>query len=162
MFGMRRCGINLSNPNQCYHLISRVAHRAFEGQQAANRKGRAAMTRRTYCGNLLRQSGPLRPEGVAPLPVRARRAGRGRRAVHRDADQLLRRARQAARVRVEYDIMSTIGRKKDDVEQSWCCRLPWFDAKAIHRRCRFGCGGYEAVRGRECAGLDSGEQMARI
>ena len=29
LFGMRRCRINL--PNRCYHLISRVAHRAFEG-----------------------------------------------------------------------------------------------------------------------------------
>ena len=28
LFGMRRCRINL--PNRCYHLISRVAHRAFE------------------------------------------------------------------------------------------------------------------------------------
>ena len=27
LFGMRRCRINL--PNRCYHLISRVAHRAF-------------------------------------------------------------------------------------------------------------------------------------
>jgi hypothetical protein len=37
---MRRCRINL--PNRCYHLISRVAHRALEfgGLQAANRKGR--------------------------------------------------------------------------------------------------------------------------
>ena len=79
---MRRCRINL--PNRCYHLISRVAHRAYfldgdertrlvdfvrrvaklaaaeirldEGWQAANRKGRAAMTRKTYCGNLLWQS----------------------------------------------------------------------------------------------------------
>ena len=79
---MRRCRINLSN--RCYHLISRVAHRAYfldgdertrlvdfvrrvaefaaseirldEGWQAANRKGRAAMTRKTYCGNLLWQS----------------------------------------------------------------------------------------------------------
>ena len=54
---MRRCRINL--PNRCYHLISRVAHRVFEfeGLQAANRKGRASMTRKTYCGNLLWQSG---------------------------------------------------------------------------------------------------------
>ena len=29
LFGMRRCRINL--PDRCYHLISRVAHRAFEG-----------------------------------------------------------------------------------------------------------------------------------
>ena len=28
LFGMRRCRIKL--PNRCYHLISRVAHRAFE------------------------------------------------------------------------------------------------------------------------------------
>ena len=28
VFGMRRCRINL--PDRCYHLISRVAHRAFE------------------------------------------------------------------------------------------------------------------------------------
>ena len=34
-------------------LIGRVAHRAFEGGQAANRKGRAAMTKKNYCGNLL-------------------------------------------------------------------------------------------------------------
>lgn len=27
LFGMRRCRINL--PNRCYHLISRVAHRAY-------------------------------------------------------------------------------------------------------------------------------------
>ena len=40
LFGMRRCRIKL--PNRCYHLISRVAHRALEfgGLQAANRKGR--------------------------------------------------------------------------------------------------------------------------
>jgi len=40
LFGMRRCRIDL--PNRCYHLISRVAHRALEfgGLQAANRKGR--------------------------------------------------------------------------------------------------------------------------
>ena len=56
LFGMRRSRINL--PNRCYHLISRVAHRVFEveGLQAANRKGCAAMTRKTYCGNLLWQS----------------------------------------------------------------------------------------------------------
>ena len=53
--GMRRCRINL--PNRCCRLISRVAHRAFEGGQAANRKSYAAMTRKTYCGNLLWQSG---------------------------------------------------------------------------------------------------------
>ena len=80
---MRRFRINLSN--RCYHLISRVAHHAYffdedertrfvdfgrrvaefaaaeiridEGWQAANRKGRAAMTRETYCGNLLWQPG---------------------------------------------------------------------------------------------------------
>ena len=51
LFGMRRCRMNL--PNRCDHLISRVARRAFEGGQAANRKGCAAMTRKTYCGNLL-------------------------------------------------------------------------------------------------------------
>ncbi len=79
---MRRCRINLSN--RYHHLISRVAHRAYfldgdertrlvdfvrrvaefaaaeirldEGWQAANRKGCAAMTRKTYCGNLLWQS----------------------------------------------------------------------------------------------------------
>ena len=43
--------------DRCYHLISRLARRAFEGVQAANRKGRAAMTRDDYCGNLLWQSG---------------------------------------------------------------------------------------------------------
>ena len=59
---MRCCRINL--PNRCYHLISRVAHRAFEGRQAANRKGRAAMTRKTYCGNLLWQSSLLAPRGL--------------------------------------------------------------------------------------------------
>ena len=48
---MRRCRINL--PNRCCRLISRVTHCAFEGGQAANRKGYAAMTRKTYCGNLL-------------------------------------------------------------------------------------------------------------
>ena len=54
---MRRCRINL--PNRCYRLIRRVAHRVFgfEGLQAANRKGRAAVTRKPYCGNLLWQSG---------------------------------------------------------------------------------------------------------
>ena len=54
---MRRCRIDL--PNRCYHLISRVAHRAYfrdEGRQAANRKGRAVRARKTYCGNLLWQS----------------------------------------------------------------------------------------------------------
>ena len=53
LFGMRRCRIKL--PNRCCRLISRVTHRAFEGGQAANRKGRAAMTRKPtvviYCGN---------------------------------------------------------------------------------------------------------------
>ena len=49
LFGMRRCRIKL--PNRCCRLISRVTHRAFEGGQAANRKGCAAMTRKTYCGN---------------------------------------------------------------------------------------------------------------
>ncbi len=82
---MRRCRINL--PNRCYHLISRVAHRAFEGRQAANRKGRAAMTRKTYCGNLLWQSGLTL---LAPVFLtqrrrdemhlrRSRQVGRGRR-----------------------------------------------------------------------------------
>ncbi len=52
---MRRCRENL--PNRCCHLTSRVARCAFEGVQAANRKGRAAMTSKTYCGNLLWQSG---------------------------------------------------------------------------------------------------------
>ena len=33
-------------PNRCCHLTSRVNRRAFEGVQAANRKGRAAMTSR--------------------------------------------------------------------------------------------------------------------
>ena len=51
---MKRCRTNL--PNRCCHLISRVARRAFEGGQAADRKGRAAMTRKSYCGNLLWQS----------------------------------------------------------------------------------------------------------
>ena len=36
---------------------SRRPPRHDEGWQAANRKGRAAMTRKTYCGNLLWQSG---------------------------------------------------------------------------------------------------------
>ena len=52
---MRRCRIKL--PNRCCRLISRVTHCAFEGGQAANRECRAAMTRKTYCGNLLWQSG---------------------------------------------------------------------------------------------------------
>ena len=52
---MRHFRINL--PNRCCRLFSRVTHRAFEGGQAANRKGYAAMTRKTYCGNLLWQSG---------------------------------------------------------------------------------------------------------
>jgi len=34
-----------------------VGLRIDEGWQAANRKDRAAMTRKTYCGNLLWQSG---------------------------------------------------------------------------------------------------------
>ena len=68
--GMRRCRINL--PNRCYHLISRVAHRAFEGWQAANRKGRAAMTRKTYCGNLLWQSSL-----TLLVPLRGLRSRRG-------------------------------------------------------------------------------------
>ena len=43
-------------PNRCYHLISRVAHRAFEfgGLQAANRKGRYDKEKTIvaiYCGN---------------------------------------------------------------------------------------------------------------
>ena len=53
--GMRRCRENL--PNRCCHLTSRVVRRAFEGVQAANRNGRAAMTMDDYCGNLLWQSG---------------------------------------------------------------------------------------------------------
>ena len=48
---MRHCRENL--PNRCCHLTSRVARRAFEGVQAANRNGRAAMTSKTRCGNLL-------------------------------------------------------------------------------------------------------------
>ena len=69
---MRHFRINL--PNRCYHLISRVAHRAFEGGKAANRKSYAAMTRKTYCGNLLWQSSltllALRLEGdKAVLPI---------------------------------------------------------------------------------------------
>ena len=52
---MRRCRANL--PNRCRRQIDRVAHRAFEGWQAVNRECRAAMTRKTYCGNLLWQSG---------------------------------------------------------------------------------------------------------
>ena len=61
--------------NRRYHLIGRVAHRAFEfeGLQAANRKGCAAMTRKTYCGNLLWQSGltllaPVRFDEGAGVP----------------------------------------------------------------------------------------------
>ena len=52
---MSHCRADL--PNRCCHLTSRVARRVFEGGQAANRKGRAAMTRDDYCGNLLWQSG---------------------------------------------------------------------------------------------------------
>ena len=51
---MRRCRANL--PSRCHRQIDRVAHRAFEGWQAVNRECRAAMTRKTYCGNLLWQS----------------------------------------------------------------------------------------------------------
>ena len=35
---MRRCRINL--PNRCYHLISRVAHRAFEGASCESKGSR--------------------------------------------------------------------------------------------------------------------------
>ena len=51
---MRHCRADI--PNRCCHLTSRVARRAFEGVQASNRNGRAAMTSKTYCGNLLWQS----------------------------------------------------------------------------------------------------------
>ncbi len=59
LFGMRRCRINL--PNRCCHLIRAPKLAAAEicldgGWQAANRKCRAAMTRKNYCGNLLWQS----------------------------------------------------------------------------------------------------------
>ena len=37
--------------------IAAAEIRLDEGWQAANRKGRAAMTWKTYCGNLLWQSG---------------------------------------------------------------------------------------------------------
>ena len=37
--------------------IAAAEIRIDEGWQAANRNGRAAMTRKTYCGNLLWQSG---------------------------------------------------------------------------------------------------------
>jgi len=59
--------------DRCYHLISRVAHRAFEGGQAANRKGYAAMTRKTYCGNLLWQSGLLVPAWPGGIRLRQHR-----------------------------------------------------------------------------------------
>jgi len=59
VFGMRRCRINLTN--RCYHLISRVANSAYfldeDDCTRLCRKGCAAMTRKTYCGNLLWQSG---------------------------------------------------------------------------------------------------------
>ena len=35
---MRRCRISL--PNRCYHLISRVAHRAFEGVSGESKGSR--------------------------------------------------------------------------------------------------------------------------
>ena len=56
---MRNCRINL--PNRRYHLIGRVAHRAFEfeGLQAANRKGRYDKEKLLWQFTVAIRSGPV-------------------------------------------------------------------------------------------------------
>ena len=52
---MRRCRIKL--PNRCYHLISRVARRAFEGVQAANLRNLGSVPSRWLGGSVVRWLG---------------------------------------------------------------------------------------------------------
>ena len=55
LFGMRRCRIKL--PNRCCRLISRVARRAFEGVQAANRRNLGSVPNRWLGGSVVRWLG---------------------------------------------------------------------------------------------------------
>ena len=84
---MRRCRVNL--PERCYHLVSRGAHRAFFLDEDERMRlvdlvrrsdrffavlanvGRwvSAMTRQSYCGNLLWQSCPTRSARPFLLPT---------------------------------------------------------------------------------------------
>ena len=52
---MRRYRVHL--PNRCYHLISRVAHRAFEVMQAANRRILGSVPSRWLGGSVVRWLG---------------------------------------------------------------------------------------------------------
>ena len=52
---MRRCRENLSN--RCCHLTSRVARRAFEGGQAANRRNLGSVPSRWLGGSVVRWLG---------------------------------------------------------------------------------------------------------
>ena len=63
LFGMRRCRINL--PNRCYHLISRVAHRAyFLDEDECSDPGHPNSPQQKYA---LTKDGKRRIERVAPL-----------------------------------------------------------------------------------------------
>ena len=53
--GMRHCRENL--PNRCCHLTSRVARRAFEGVQAANRRNLGSVPSRWLGGSVVRWLG---------------------------------------------------------------------------------------------------------
>ena len=66
---MRRCRINL--PNRCYHLVSRVAHRAFEseGLQAANRKGRYDKEKLLWQFTVAIKSDPVGTVGTGGLDI---------------------------------------------------------------------------------------------
>ncbi len=71
---MRRCRIDL--PNRCYHLISRVAHRALEfgGLQAANRKGRYDKEKRLWQFTVAIKSDPVGSAKEAQVAVAALQA----------------------------------------------------------------------------------------
>ena len=63
LFGMRRCRTNL--PDRCYHLISRVAHRAyFLDEDERNDSGHPNSPQQKYA---LTKDGRRRIERVAPL-----------------------------------------------------------------------------------------------
>ena len=66
---MRRCRENL--PNRCCHLTSRVARRAFEGGQAANRRNLGPVPSRWLGGSVVRWLGSCanpQPETHASSP----------------------------------------------------------------------------------------------
>jgi len=71
---MRRCRLDL--PNRCYHLISRVAHRALEsgGLQAANRKGRCDKEKLLWQFTVAIKSAPVGSAKEAQVAVAALQA----------------------------------------------------------------------------------------